>query len=105
MPARWLARCATTCTWYDGQDFVFDGTYPHLASNGSSSPRLILLCDVDWPLNVFGRLVHLLCLRIAKAMLVANTSEASRVLFSLLFAALAPLRQQTLRLSQTSRPA
>ncbi|PZR20950.1 MAG: aspartyl/asparaginyl beta-hydroxylase domain-containing protein, partial [Azospira oryzae] len=38
------------CVWHDGEDFVFDETYPHLALNGTDQSRLIFMCDVDRPL-------------------------------------------------------
>lgn len=88
------------CSWQDGQDFVFDETYPHSARNGSDQPRLILLCDVDRPMNAFGRLIHPFYLALARLTVVPNTAEDPRGLFSALFLRLAPLRQRSLRFRQ-----
>lgn len=46
------------CAWRDGEDFVFDETYPHRAHNGSSQARLILMCDVDRPMGFAGSWVR-----------------------------------------------
>lgn len=93
----------TARAWKDGEDFVFDETYPHYAHNGSTQPRLIFMADVDRPMNAFGRLVHALSLPIASTTLVANTEEDPRGLLSALFARLAPLRVQALLLRTKMR--
>lgn len=86
------------CAWYDGQDFVFDETYPHHARNETDVPRIILLCDVDRPMHFIGRLVHAAYLVVAKGTVVPNTPEDKRGLFSALFASFTPLRQRSLKL-------
>ncbi len=75
---------------------MFDETYPHSARNASEQTRLILLCDVDRPLNAFGRLIRPIYLAVARCTVVPNTAEDPRGLFSALFLRLAPLRQQSL---------
>ncbi|MFG6441038.1 aspartyl/asparaginyl beta-hydroxylase domain-containing protein [Roseateles sp. LKC17W] len=91
------------CAWRDGEDFVFDETYPHRAHNGSLQPRLILMCDVDRPMGVVGGLLRNAYAVLAKATLVPNTDDDSRGLFSALFLRLAPLREKSLRLRETRR--
>ncbi len=91
------------CAWYDGEDFVFDETYPHFAVNGTDGERLILLCDVDRPMGPVGRLVRAAYAFIARGTVVPNLPEDRRGLFSALFARLAPLRQKSLRLKQRRR--
>lgn len=92
------------CAWYDGQDFVFDETYPHHARNDTDVPRIILLCDVERPMNVVGRLVHAVYFLIAKATIVPNTPEDERGLFSALFSRVAPWRERSLNLRDRNRP-
>lgn len=87
--------------WHDGQDFVFDETYPHHAYNGTDTSRLILMCDVDRPMYAIGRLMHGVYLAIAKTTLVPNTPEDARGALSTMFAYLAPLRQRSLALRNT----
>lgn len=91
------------CVRHDGEDFVFDETYSHLAQNGSDELRLIFMCDVDRPLNAFGRWVRSAYLLMAKATLVPDTDEDPRGLLSALFTQLAPLRERSLRLRETRR--
>lgn len=91
------------CAWYDGKDFVFDETYPHHAHNGTDASRLILLCDVDRPMNLIGRLIHSVYFVIAKGTVVPNTEEDDRGILSALFSSLAPLRQKSLKLREERR--
>lgn len=92
-----------TCTWYDGQDFVFDETYPHHARNDTELPRIILLCDVDRPMNLLGRLVHAAYVVIARGTVVPNTPEDPRGWLSALFSGVAPWRQRALELRDRRR--
>lgn len=89
--------------WRDGEDFVFDETYPHHAKNGTDGPRLILMCDVERPMNLAGRSFNKFYARIAKEMRVPNTAEDDRGLLTRLFAAVAPLRERALKLKGSRR--
>lgn len=91
------------CSWHNGEDFVFDETYPHYAKNNSQSSRLILMCDVERPMNSFGRVFNMLYRFTIKGTLVPNTAEDKTGVFSALFAAIAPLRQSTLKLRSERR--
>lgn len=91
------------CAWFDGQDFVFDETYLHHAYNGTDEPRLILMCDVDRPMNPIGRLIHSVYSVLVKGTVVPNTVEDRRGIFSTLFFKLAPLREKSLKLRDTHR--
>ena len=91
------------CAWYDGQDFIFDETYPHEAHNATASPRLILLCDVERPLNIAGRAFNWFYGFLAKGTLVPNTSGDKRGAFSALFAFIAPWRERSLQLKYRRR--
>jgi beta-hydroxylase len=79
-------------SWRNGQDFVFDETYPHYAVNATQRPRLILMCDVDRPMNAAGRAFNRMYSVMVKAMAVPNTMEDERGLFSRIFSAIAPWR-------------
>lgn len=89
--------------WYDGKDFVFDETFPHYAENNSTADRLILMCDVDRPMNLCGRTINLLYRFIIRGTLVPNTPEDKQGLFSAIFAAFAPLREQRQKLRTRHR--
>jgi beta-hydroxylase len=91
------------CAWRDGQDFVFDETYPHHARNDTDTSRLILLCDVERPMNPLGRLFNRLYSIVASGTLVPNTPEDKRGPVSAAFAALAPLQERAQRLRAQRR--
>ncbi|WP_240224466.1 aspartyl/asparaginyl beta-hydroxylase domain-containing protein [Rheinheimera hassiensis] len=91
------------CIWLDGRDFVFDETYPHYAHNGTDAARLILMCDVERPMRLVGRIFNLLYRFIIRGTVVPNSAEDKRGIFSALFAMIAPLRQKTLHLRSTHR--
>ncbi|MBT2748744.1 MULTISPECIES: aspartyl/asparaginyl beta-hydroxylase domain-containing protein [unclassified Lysobacter] len=91
--------------WRDGKDFVFDETYPHYAVNASRRRRLILMCDVDRPMNLFGRAFNGLYCAIPAAMRVANTAEDERGAVSRLFAVIAPWRERALAFKKRRRAA
>lgn len=91
------------CVWRDGEDFVFDETYPHHAENNTDMNRLILLCDVERPMNLPGRMFNSLYSILASAALVPNTTEDRRGPFSAMFAALAPLQEKAQRLRAQRR--
>lgn len=90
-------------SWRDGEDFIFDETYPHQAQNGADTERLILLCDVARPLNVGGRAFNALYQVLARGTLVPNTEEDRRGLANTVFAAIAPLSAKTRALKETHR--
>lgn len=90
-------------SWRNGKDFVFDETYPHYARNNTDAVRLILMCDVDRPMNIVGRAINYLYQFIPRAMMVPNTLEDSRGAISWLFSSVAPLRSKALRLKQSNR--
>jgi beta-hydroxylase len=91
------------CSWHNGQDFVFDETYPHYAKNNTEASRLILMCDVERPMNSFGRLFNLLYRFLIKGTLVPNTTEDKTGVFSALFASLAPLSKSAQKLRSERR--
>lgn len=91
------------CVWHNGQDFVFDETYPHYAHNTADGHRLILMCDVERPMNLLGRMCNLIYRFIIRGTVVPNSAEDKRGIFSAIFAAIAPLRQTTQKLRAEHR--
>ena len=89
--------------WQDGQDFVFDETYPHYAQNNTDTARLILLCDVERPMNALGRMFNRFYSIFARGTVVPNTPEDVRGPFSAIFASLAPLQERAQRLRAQRR--
>lgn len=81
-------------TWY---------SYPHYAQNNTDRSRLILLCDVERPMNLLGRMFNRFYCMVASGTLVPNTPEDKRGPVSALFAALAPLQERAQRLRAQRR--
>lgn len=91
------------CNWQDGEDFVFDETYPHYAKNNSNASRLILMCDVERPMNSVGWAFNLLYRCLLKGTLVPNTTEDKTGVFSALFVYIAPLSKIAQKLRSERR--
>lgn len=89
--------------WRNGEDFVFDETYPHYAKNETGELRLILMCDVDRPMSFMGHAFNRLYSLVPKAMRVPNTREDRRGPISWLFAVVAPVRSSAVALKQQHR--
>ena len=49
--ACWIEVDGQRYSWRDGEPFVFDETYVHIAENATDVTRLILFCDVERPLR------------------------------------------------------
>ncbi len=65
-------------SWRDGQAFVFDETYVHFAKNETDQHRLILMCDVERPMNILGRAFNFFYQLLMRGMIVPNTPEDRR---------------------------
>jgi len=46
-------------SWRDGEVLIFDETYIHYAQNNTNENRLILMCDVERPMNIIGKFFNL----------------------------------------------
>lgn len=90
-------------SWRDGTAFVFDETYLHFAKNNSDQYRLILMCDIERPLNPLGRFVNFFYKQLAKLTIVPNTAADKRGLGNVLFSKLAPLSAEVSKLKGTNR--
>jgi beta-hydroxylase len=95
----------TNLTWRDGEDFIVDGTYPHYARNGSDELRLILVCEVDRPMNLAGRAFSTVYGVVARAMAQPNTPEDRRGSFGWLSSLTAPWQAMAGKLKQRHGPA
>lgn len=91
-------------SWRDGEVILFDETYLHYVRNDTDSDRLILMCDVRRPLNLFGRLFNAAYRTLARASVVPNTLEDRRGLANRVFAGLAPVLARAKALKSTNRP-
>lgn len=90
--------------WMDGEAFIFDETYLHHVRNDTNSHRLILMCDVQRPLNWFGRAFNQVYSLVARSAMTPNTEADRRGGASALFAWCSPIlaRGQLLKRSNRS---
>lgn len=71
---------------------MLDETYPHYARNLTDHDRLILMCDVERPMHLPGRMVNALYALVAKGLRFPNTEGDPRGAITRLFATVAPLQ-------------
>lgn len=88
-------------SWRDGQDLVFDETYLHYAKNDTQTDRLILMCDIERPMNIFGRIINFFYKIIGRLSVVPNMKGDKRGLISFVFSSLAPLFNKSKELKKT----
>lgn len=89
--------------WRDGEHFLFDETYLHFARNDSNTDRLILMCDVERPMFLFGGLINWLYKHVMKMAVVPNTAEDKPGVANRVFATVAPLLERSKALKKTNR--
>jgi len=77
--------------WRDGEAFVFDETYLHHAHNDTGTDRIILMCDLDRPLNLAGRLFNRPFRALVALTLVPNLQGDRRGVVNRIFMGIAPL--------------
>jgi beta-hydroxylase len=90
-------------SWRNGEALLFDETYPHYAKNNSDKPRLILMCDVERPMNFIGRFINWCFKGLMRMTVVPNIEGDRRGFANLLFSGLAPVNQRMKALKQTNR--
>jgi beta-hydroxylase len=91
-------------SWRDGKGFLFDETFLHFAENNSDKPRLILMCDVERPLSLIGKVVNSIYKIVLKASVVPNLPEDERGLINTIFHGIAPILAKAKGLKQTNKP-
>jgi beta-hydroxylase len=93
-----------TLSWRDGEMLMFDETYLHFARNDSSQHRLILMCDIERPMSLFGRGVNFFYKQLVRNTVVPNLKGDRRGFASAVFATIAPLLARSKRLKETHLP-
>lgn len=91
-------------SWRDGQALLFDETYLHFAFNNTDKTRLILMCDVERPMNILGRIVNSIYKFLMRMTVVPNTSEDKRGIVNRIFSWLSPTLAKSKKLKETNRP-
>lgn len=90
-------------SWRDGDALLFDETYLHRAYNGADADRVILMCDVERPTWVVGRIVNFFYMLLMRATVVPNTETDKRGLVNSIFSRLAPRVARVRTLKTTHR--
>jgi len=90
-------------SWRNGKALLFDETYPHYARNDSDQYRLILMCDVERPMNFLGRFINFFYKGLMRLTVVPNIEGDKRGFANILFSGLAPVNQKLKALKQTNK--
>ncbi|PVY78421.1 beta-hydroxylase [Tamilnaduibacter salinus] len=91
-------------SWRDGDDLLFDETYLHYARNDAAADRLILMCDVERPTWIVGRIVNFFYKGLMRLTVVPNDERDKRGLANTIFARVSPTLANV-RTLKTSNPA
>ncbi len=83
-----------TYAWRDGEALLFDETYIHYVRNDTLSYRLILMCDVERPMNLLGRAINSVYKIVMRLAAVPNTNEDPSGFVSTAFRKITPLMER-----------
>lgn len=92
----------TKYSWRNGNALLFDETYLHHAKNETEDYRLILMCEVERPMNIFGRIVNPFFKLLMRITVVPNTDEDKRGIANRLFSWVSPILKRSKALKQTN---
>ncbi len=92
-----------TYSWRDGEALLFDETFIHFVRNDTDQYRLILMCDIERPMNVFGSVFNFFYKRFMKGTVVPNTDADKSGWISALFRKVAPIMNMGSQLKKTNR--
>ncbi|TBR38263.1 aspartyl/asparaginyl beta-hydroxylase domain-containing protein [Marinomonas agarivorans] len=90
-------------SWRDGEDLLFDETYLHFVKNNTDDSRLILMCDFERPMNVFGKIINFFYKVLMSASVVPNTLDDRSGLANRVFRSVTPILAKGKDLKQTNR--
>lgn len=91
-------------SWRDGKPLLFDETYLHFVKNNTDQGRLILMCDVDRPMNFLGSIINFFYKGLAKLTTVPNLEGDKQGLANRIFSTLSPIIARSKKLKTTNRP-
>lgn len=89
--------------WHDGEAMLFDETYLHFAENQTDKPRIILMCDIDRPVNIFGRIINFCYKKLISQMIVPNLAGDQSGFFNRLFYKVTPILEKGKAMKKTNR--
>lgn len=91
-------------SWRDGDAFIFDETYLHFAKNNTDQYRVILMCDIERPLHIIGRVVNFLYKGLTRLTVVPNMEGDKQGFVNTVFSSMSPILNMTKGLKTTNRP-
>ena len=77
--------------WHDGEPVLFDVTYLHYARNDTDKHRVLLMCDIERPMNWFGRILNWPYKLFMRLSIVPNTDVDKRGVANKVFQGVIPL--------------
>lgn len=92
-------------SWRDGEPFIFDETYLHFAKNNSDKDRLILMCDIDRPMNFFGKAINAVFKFLMSFTVVPNMAGDKRGLVNTIFSSVSPILRKSKELKASNKAA
>jgi beta-hydroxylase len=94
-----------TYSWRDGDAFIFDETYLHFVKNNTDENRLILMCDIDRPTNIFGKIFNMpIKFLMGIISLVPNLKGDNRGIANIIFSKITPFLASLKKLKENNRP-
>ena len=91
-----------TYSWRDGEPLLFDVTFLHFAHNDADKSRLILMCDIERPMTLFGRIFNTPYKWLMRATVVPNTDQDKRGFANRTFSSLVPVLDKAKGLKETN---
>lgn len=91
-------------SWRDGDVLMFDETYLHFAKNNSDKSRLILMCDVERPMNILGKIFNMFYKIFMRFTVVPNMDGDKRGLVNTIFSTVSPLLGKSKELKAKNKP-
>jgi len=77
--------------WHDGEPVLFDVTYLHFARNDTDKYRVLLMCDIERPMNWFGKMLNLPYKLFMRLSIVPNTDVDKRGVANKVFQRVIPV--------------
>jgi len=79
-----------THAWKDGEPLLFDVTYLHFAKNNTDKHRVLLMCDIERPMNWFGHLLNMPYKLFMRLSIVPNMAGDKRGIANKVFQGIVP---------------
>lgn len=89
-------------SWRNGEAFIFDETYLHFVENNTDQMRLILMCDIERPMGMFGRIFNSAYKLLIRQLLVPNLPNDPSGFVNKLFAKVMPFLERAKQVKKSN---